>query len=162
MAAGTPGATRDFGRGAYEGIRAAVAAPRACDLSDNLTALVMAPIFKEVSMAETPEAAPSPMTLSRWDDMPAPTGRPASDMDCQRAPGDDPAPAGAEPTEPGATEAAGEDGAGGDGHVDQAGDGAAGDGAAGDDEAAGEAGPAAPEPAIRLRDGLALIPPLAG
>lgn len=70
VAAGTPGVTRYFGRGAYEGIRAAVAAtPRACDLSDdNLTALVMAPIFKEVSMAETPEAAPSPMTLSRWDE----------------------------------------------------------------------------------------------
>jgi acyl-homoserine-lactone acylase len=33
-----------------------------------LTALVMVPIFKEVSMAETPEAAPSPMTLSRWDE----------------------------------------------------------------------------------------------
>lgn len=68
--AGTPGVVRHFGRGAYEGIRAAVAAtPRACALSDDeLTALVMAPIFKEVSMAETPEAAPSPMTLSRWDE----------------------------------------------------------------------------------------------
>ena len=68
--AGTPGVTRYFGRGAYDGIRAAVAAtPRSCALSDDeLTALVMAPIFKEVSMAETPEAAPSPMTLSRWDE----------------------------------------------------------------------------------------------
>jgi hypothetical protein len=68
--AGSPGASRYFGRGAYEGIRAAVAAtPRSCDLSDHtLTALVMAPIFKEVSMAETPDAAPSPMTLSRWDE----------------------------------------------------------------------------------------------
>ncbi|HEX6418265.1 MAG TPA: hypothetical protein VFZ77_07205 [Acidimicrobiales bacterium] len=68
--AGTPGITRYFGRGAYEAIRAAVAAtPRSCDLSDDaLTALVMAPIFKEVSMAETPAAAPSPMTLSRWDE----------------------------------------------------------------------------------------------
>lgn len=65
-----PGVARYFGRGAYEGIRAAVAAtPRSCDLSDDtLTALVMAPIFKEVSMAETPDAAPSPMTLSRWDE----------------------------------------------------------------------------------------------
>jgi hypothetical protein len=68
--AGTPGVTRYFGRGAYDGIRAAVAAtPRSCALSDDeLTALVMAPIFKEVSMAEAPETAPSPMTLSRWDE----------------------------------------------------------------------------------------------
>lgn len=68
--AGTPGVTRYFGKGAYEGIRAAVAAtPRSCALSDDeLTALVLAPIFKEVSMAETPDAAPSPMTLSRWDE----------------------------------------------------------------------------------------------
>jgi hypothetical protein len=68
--AGSPGVTRYFGRGAYDGIRAAVAAtPRACPLSDDeLTALVMAPVFKEVSMAETPETAPSPMTLSRWDE----------------------------------------------------------------------------------------------
>jgi hypothetical protein len=68
--AGSPGVLRYFGKGAYEGIRAAVAAtPRACSLSDDeLTALVMAPIFKEVSMAETPESAPSPMTLSRWDE----------------------------------------------------------------------------------------------
>lgn len=68
--AGSPGVIRYFGKGAYEGIRAAVAAtPRSCGLSDDeLTALVMAPIFKEVSMAETPESAPSPMTLSRWDE----------------------------------------------------------------------------------------------
>ena len=68
--AGTPGVTRYFGRGAYEGIRAAVAAtPRSCALTnDALAALVMAPIFKEVSMAETPQTAPSPMTLSRWDE----------------------------------------------------------------------------------------------
>jgi hypothetical protein len=68
--AGSPGVTRYFGRGAYDGIRAAVAAtPRSCELSDDeLAALVMAPVFKEVSMAETPETAPSPMTLSRWDE----------------------------------------------------------------------------------------------
>ena len=43
--AGTPGVTRYFGRGAYEGIRAAVAATaRSCELSDDeLAALVMAP-----------------------------------------------------------------------------------------------------------------------
>jgi hypothetical protein len=68
--AGTPGVTRYFGRGAYDGIRRAVAAtPRSCALSDDeLTALVMAPIFKEVSLAVTPDAVPSPMTLSRWDE----------------------------------------------------------------------------------------------
>jgi hypothetical protein len=68
--AGTPGVTRYFGRGAYDGIRAAVAAtPRSCGLPDDtLAALVMAPIFKEVSAATTPETAPSPMTLSRWDE----------------------------------------------------------------------------------------------
>lgn len=72
--AGSPGVARYFGKGAYQGIRAAVAAtPRSCALSDDeLTALVMAPIFKEVSMAETPQTAPSPMTLSRWDEW---TGR---------------------------------------------------------------------------------------
>ena len=69
-AAAPGGITRYFGRGAFDGIRKAVAAtPRSCALSDNdLTALVMAPIFKEVSMAETPDAVPSPMTLSRWDE----------------------------------------------------------------------------------------------
>lgn len=72
--AGTPGVRRYFGKGPYEGIRAAVAqTPRPCALSDDeLTALVMAPIFKEVSMGETPEQAPSPMTMSRWDEW---TGR---------------------------------------------------------------------------------------
>jgi len=68
--AGFAGVTRYFGRGAYDGIRAAVAAtPRSCALDDDtLAALVMAPIFKEVSDATTPETAPSPMTLSRWDE----------------------------------------------------------------------------------------------
>ncbi|HEY7069753.1 MAG TPA: hypothetical protein VH479_06570 [Acidimicrobiales bacterium] len=68
--AGTPGVTRYFGRGAYDGIRAAVAAtPRSCALGDDtLAALVMAPIFKEVSGATSPQTAPSPMTLSRWDE----------------------------------------------------------------------------------------------
>src|SRR4029453_4290859 len=68
--AGTPGVTRYFGRGAYHGIRAPGAPPPRswARADDELTALVMAPIFKEVSMAETPETAPSPMTLSRWDE----------------------------------------------------------------------------------------------
>ena len=69
-AAGPGGITHYFGRGAFDGIRRAVATTRrTCALSNNdLTALVMAPIFKEVSMAETPDAVPSPMTLSRWDE----------------------------------------------------------------------------------------------
>ena len=72
--AGTTGVRHYFGRGAYEGIRQAVAAtPRSCALGDDyLTALVMAPIFKEVSPGLTPQTAPSPMTLSRWDEW---TGR---------------------------------------------------------------------------------------
>lgn len=74
MTAATPGALHYFGRGAYQGIRRAVAAtPRSCALSDDtLTALVMAPIFKEVSAGLTPQTAPSPMTLSRGDEW---TGR---------------------------------------------------------------------------------------
>lgn len=83
-----------------------------------------------------------------------------ADMDCPGAPGD-PAAAGFEPSEPGTAAAAGgdaRDGGGGD---------AAGKGAGGAD---GEADPAAdgtraggmrtaaPAPALRLRDGLALIP----
>jgi hypothetical protein len=69
-APGPGGITHYFGRGAFDGIRKAVAATRrTCALSNNeLTGLVMAPIFKEVSMAETPDAVPSPMTLSRWDE----------------------------------------------------------------------------------------------
>jgi hypothetical protein len=67
---GPPPITRYFGRGAFDGIsRAAAATPRSCALgNEELTALVMAPIFKEVSMAETPDAVPSPMTLSRYDE----------------------------------------------------------------------------------------------
>ncbi|MGH9112108.1 MAG: hypothetical protein ACRDZN_07420 [Acidimicrobiales bacterium] len=69
-AAPAAGVTRYFGKGAFEGIRRAVGeTPRRCAITDNdLTAMVMAPVFKEVSMAETPDAVPSPMTLSRYDE----------------------------------------------------------------------------------------------
>lgn len=70
-AAGTRVATtRYFGRGAWEGIRsAAAAAARPCSVStDSVTAMMMAPIFKESSAATSPSTAPAPMTLSRYDE----------------------------------------------------------------------------------------------
>lgn len=64
--------TRYFGSGPWNAIRSAAAAtprPTGCSLSnDALTALVAAPIFKESSAATTPSSAPSPMTLSRYDE----------------------------------------------------------------------------------------------
>jgi hypothetical protein len=69
--AGTAAATeRHFGQGAYAAVRAAVAATsRSCAISDDgLTALVLAPVFKESSAATTPDTAPAPMTLSRYDE----------------------------------------------------------------------------------------------
>lgn len=61
---------RYFSEGAYRDIEAAVsAAPRPCAVSDNgLKALVLAPIFFESSGALTASSAPSPMTLSRYDE----------------------------------------------------------------------------------------------
>jgi len=61
---------RYFGAGAYAAVRASVTATaRPCAISDDgLTALVLAPVFKESSAATTPETAPSPMTLSRYDE----------------------------------------------------------------------------------------------
>lgn len=70
-AVGTAAATeRYFGAEAYAAIRASVAATsRRCTISDDgLTALVLAPVFKESSAATTPATAPSPMTLSRYDE----------------------------------------------------------------------------------------------
>ena len=66
-AAPTP---RYFGRGPYEALRAAVTATaRPCSLSDDgLTALALAPVFGESSAATTPSTAPSPMTLSRYNE----------------------------------------------------------------------------------------------
>ncbi|MFL6205013.1 MAG: FG-GAP repeat domain-containing protein [Acidimicrobiales bacterium] len=62
--------TRYFGKEAFAAVRASVAAvSRPCVVSnDGLTALVMAPIFKESSAATTQSSAPSPMTLSRYDE----------------------------------------------------------------------------------------------
>src|SRR5690606_25191326 len=80
VAAGADGATaevsvaaatvRYFGEGAYRAIQQAVAATsRPCTISTGgLTALVLAPIFKESSGATSPATAPSPMTLSRYDE----------------------------------------------------------------------------------------------
>ena len=61
---------RYFGQGAYAAVRDAVAGTsRSCTISDNgLTALVLAPVFKESSAATTASTAPSPMTLSRYDE----------------------------------------------------------------------------------------------
>jgi hypothetical protein len=67
---------RYFGDGAYAAVRTAVAATsRPCTISnDGLTALVLAPVFKESSAATTPSSAPSPMTLSRYDEWTGITG----------------------------------------------------------------------------------------
>lgn len=61
---------RYFGREPYLAVRAAAeVAPRTCTMSvDGLTALVLAPVFKESSAATTPLTAPAPMTLSRYDE----------------------------------------------------------------------------------------------
>ena len=61
---------RYFGQEAYNAVRAAVTATsRPCTIStDGLTALVLAPVFKESSAATTPSTAPAPMTLSRYDE----------------------------------------------------------------------------------------------
>ncbi len=61
---------RYFGEEAYAAVRASVAATsRSCSITDDgLTALVLAPVFKESSAATSPSTAPSPMTLSRYDE----------------------------------------------------------------------------------------------
>lgn len=62
--------TRYFGQGPWDAIEAASTAISRCSrLSrDGLTALVVAPVFKESSAATSPSTAPSPMTLSRYDE----------------------------------------------------------------------------------------------
>ncbi|MCB0978476.1 MAG: VCBS repeat-containing protein [Acidimicrobiales bacterium] len=62
--------TRYFGRGTWDGIRSAAdAAARPCSVStDSVTAMMLAPIFKEASAATYPSSAPAPMTLSRYDE----------------------------------------------------------------------------------------------
>jgi hypothetical protein len=69
-AAGAATTERYFGAGAFQAVRDAVASTsRACTISnDGLTALVMAPVFAESSAATTASTAPSPMTLSRYDE----------------------------------------------------------------------------------------------
>jgi len=63
-------ATKYFGDGPWAAIQAAAdATPRCTGLSGpGLTALVVSPIFKESSAASRPSSAPSPMTLSRYDE----------------------------------------------------------------------------------------------
>lgn len=62
--------TRYFGQGAYGAIvGAANSIPATCDISQHgRVALMLAPIFKESSGATTASTAPSPMTLSRFDE----------------------------------------------------------------------------------------------
>lgn len=69
-AEGEPSYKRYFGREPFEAVEAAAAATaRSCTISDaGLAALVLAPVFKESSAATTPDTAPSPMTLSRYDE----------------------------------------------------------------------------------------------
>lgn len=59
-----------FGADPWRAIQASAAAtPRSCSVSDNgLTALVVSPVFKESSGATSASTAPSPMTLSRYDE----------------------------------------------------------------------------------------------
>jgi hypothetical protein len=61
---------RWFGREPWTAIGAAArAAPRPCAVGDDvLTALAVAPVFKESSAATSASTAPSPMTLSRYDE----------------------------------------------------------------------------------------------
>jgi hypothetical protein len=67
---GTAATDRYFGKGAWDAVRSSVASTsRTCSISDDgLTALVLAPVFKESSAATTPSSAPAPMTLSRYDE----------------------------------------------------------------------------------------------
>jgi hypothetical protein len=62
--------TRYFGAEPFEAVRDAVdATPRDCTIGPlTLTAMVLAPVFKESSAATTPSTAPAPMTLSRYDE----------------------------------------------------------------------------------------------
>lgn len=61
---------RYFGRDPWNAIRTAASeASRPCSISnDGVTGLVAAPVFKESSAAASAASAPSPMTLSRYDE----------------------------------------------------------------------------------------------
>ena len=62
--------TRYFGRGPWEALVAdATSATRPCPIStDGLTALAVAPVFKESGTGTSASTAASPMTLSRYDE----------------------------------------------------------------------------------------------
>ncbi len=62
--------TRYFGDDPWQAINEAAQATTRCDelSAEGLVALVTAPVFKESSAATTAETAPSPMTLSRYDE----------------------------------------------------------------------------------------------
>lgn len=62
--------TRYFGEDPWNAINEAAQATTRCDelSAEGLVALVAAPVFKESSAATTAETAPSPMTLSRYDE----------------------------------------------------------------------------------------------
>jgi hypothetical protein len=68
--AADPSPTRYFGRGPWEAILAAAgSAVRPCTIStDGLTALAVAPVFKESGAGVSAATAPAPMTLSRYDE----------------------------------------------------------------------------------------------
>ncbi|CAN5721294.1 hypothetical protein BH10ACT1_BH10ACT1_29620 [soil metagenome] len=68
--------TRYFGDGPWSAISAASDATTRCSgLSGaQLTAMVVAPVFKESSAATSASSAPAPMTLSRWDEWTGTTG----------------------------------------------------------------------------------------
>ncbi|MCU1497055.1 MAG: hypothetical protein JWM47_1008, partial [Acidimicrobiales bacterium] len=61
---------RYFGTGPWNAIVSAAGSVTRCSTlsSAGLTALMVAPIFKESSAATSPSTAPSPMTLSRYDE----------------------------------------------------------------------------------------------
>ena len=70
--AGGPAAVtqRYFGAEAFAAVQAsATETARTCPITDDgMTALVLAPVFKESSAATTAATAPAPMTLSRYDE----------------------------------------------------------------------------------------------
>lgn len=70
VAAPTAGASRTVGDGPLDEILDAADAHKACGLTrDKLAALILAPTFRETGAPTT--QAPSPMTLSRWDNQSA-------------------------------------------------------------------------------------------
>lgn len=66
----SPSGLRYFGDGPWAALKAAASSvPRCAGLSaPGLVALMVSPVFKESSAATVPSTAPSPMTLSRYDE----------------------------------------------------------------------------------------------